>query len=108
MIAIIDYELGNLNSVQRAFQYLGVESIITSNPQDLIQSKYLVLPGVGAFGEGMAHLKDKGLDETICQLGHEGKPILGICLGMQLLFSQSQELGNFQGLDLVQGDVLIL
>jgi len=104
-VAIIDYSLGNLFNVQRAFKHLGVDACITSKEKDLLGAERIVLPGVGAFEEGMKHLKGNGLDEVLCGLANEGRPILGICLGMQVLMSKSEEHGVCEGLNLIPGSV---
>lgn len=100
MIAIIDYGLGNLYSIQNMFKHLDIESIITSNKEIIRKSQGLVLPGVGKFDEGMKNLEESGLDVLIKDQSQEGKPILGICLGMQLLGKASEE-GQRNGLGLI-------
>ncbi|MCB1176971.1 MAG: imidazole glycerol phosphate synthase subunit HisH [Leptospiraceae bacterium] len=108
MITIIDYGLGNLASVKRAFNHLNKEVLISSNPEDILKAEKLVLPGVGAFGQGMENLNSGGLAEAIKESVNKNIPLLGICLGMQLLFSESEEMGNFEGLNLIPGKVLRL
>lgn len=105
MIAIIDYGMGNLHSVSKALERLGYDYHITSDKDQMRQAYGVILPGVGAFGDAMKQLKHDGLDQTIIELASEGKPLLGICLGMQLLFSTSSEGGRHEGLNLLQGDV---
>jgi len=105
MIAIIDYGMGNLRSVEKAFQHIGAEVVVTSNPEVVRQAEGVVLPGVGAFGDAMANLAELGLIPVIKEVVAEGKPFLGICLGMQLLFTSSEEYGEHQGLDLIRGHV---
>ena len=105
-IAIVDYGLGNLFSVERAFTAAGASASITSDPEALAAADGLVLPGVGAFGEGMQNLQRLGLAEEIRRLALEGKPTLGICLGMQLLMDESEELGQWRGLGLLPGRVI--
>ncbi len=105
MIAIIDYGVGNLRSVQRALERAGAEAVITGDPMVIKAADGAVLPGVGAFGEGMAQLELRGLVLPIDQLIAAGKPFLGICLGMQLLFSTSEEMGHFDGLGVFKGTV---
>jgi len=105
-IVIVDYMLGNLYNVQRAFKSMGTKTLITNKKEDLRIADKIVLPGVGAFGEGMKHLKQTGLDKIIKEAANQGKPILGICLGMQLLMSESEELGKWEGLNLVPGKVV--
>lgn len=104
-ITIVDYGLGNLFSIQRAISFLGYESLITNDHQDIKESDRIILPGVGAFGDGMRELKDKGLDQTLIECAQLGKMILGICLGMQLLMSHSEEFGSHDGLNIIAGDV---
>jgi len=105
MIAIIDYGMGNLRSVQKAFERVGHDASIVSTPAELDHVTGLVLPGVGAFGDAMENLKQAGLVEPIVKSVSDGVPLLGICLGLQLLFSQSDELGVHVGLDLLPGRV---
>ena len=100
MIAIIDYGLGNLFSIQNMLKYLDIESIITSDEKQIHDSEQLILPGVGKFDEGMRNLREKGLDEIIKDETANRKPILGICLGMQLLGYSSEE-GRLPGLGLI-------
>ncbi len=106
MIAIIDYQMGNLRSVQKGFEKVGHEAIITADPQDLTRAAKIVLPGVGAFGDAMAELEQRELVEPIRQAVASGKPFLGICLGLQLLFDVSYEGGTHQGLGVVPGEVV--
>lgn len=105
MIAIIDYGAGNLRNVAKAFDFLGYESIVTSDAEVIKAADKLVLPGVGAFGEGMAKLTEKGLDKTIKAAVENGTPLLGICLGMQMLFEESEESPNVKGLGLLKGKI---
>ena len=97
MIGIIDYGMGNLRSVQKAFHAVGAEAVILSGPADVMRMDRLVLPGVGAFGDGMAHLEDRRFIEPIHRFIASGRPLLGICLGMQLLFANSQENAGADG-----------
>jgi glutamine amidotransferase len=111
MIAIIDYGMGNLRSVEKALQKLGHEAEITSDPAAVARAERVILPGVGAFGAAVANLEraEPGappLSAAVRDAVASGKPFLGICLGMQLLFTESEELGRFRGLDLVHGPVL--
>lgn len=106
MIAIIDYGMGNLKSVEKAFERVGVRAVITREKGIIDDSDGLVLPGVGAFGDAMANLADSGLDKVIIENVKAGKPLLGICLGMQLLMSNSEEGGLYRGLNLVEGSVV--
>lgn len=111
MIAIIDYGMGNLRSVEKALQKLGHPARVTSDPGEIAAAERVILPGVGAFGAAMAHLnapREGGgtLAGAAREAAESGKPILGICLGMQLLLSESEELGTHRGLDLVPGKVV--
>jgi imidazole glycerol-phosphate synthase subunit HisH len=106
MITIIDYGMGNLRSVEKAFEFLGYESKISKKAEDIKNASSLILPGVGAFGDAMKHLKERGLIEPIKEEVKKGKPFLGICLGMQLLFEKSLEHGEFKGLGLVKGEII--
>lgn len=105
MIAIIDYDAGNLFSVRNALNYLGIENEITREPEKLEQADALILPGVGAFPDAMRLLREKGLVEQIRVLAQK-KPFLGICLGMQLLFEKGHEFGVCEGLGLIDGEVV--
>ncbi len=105
-LVIIDYGMGNLRNVQKAFERIGVAASISAHPADLEAADGLILPGVGAFGDAMDNLRTAGLIEPICRLVREGKPLLGICLGLQLLFEESEELGHYQGLGLLPGRVI--
>jgi glutamine amidotransferase len=106
-ITIVDYGVGNLYSVMRAFEVCGVEDIcITSDPAKVTVADRLVLPGVGAFLNGMNGLRERGLVDPLRSYAASGKPLLGICLGMQLLFSQSSEFGEQRGLDIIEGGVV--
>lgn len=106
MIAIVDYNMGNLASVRNAFNVLGEQVVIESNPEKLAQYDRIILPGVGAFGDAMEHLKTNGMDEAVTQYAQSGKYVLGICLGMQLLFDSSEEFGITAGLGLIPGRVV--
>jgi glutamine amidotransferase len=105
MIAIVDYGMGNLRSVQKALEQVGETAIVTSNPSEVEAAEGMILPGVGAFGDAMFHLKQMGLLDVVKKLVKQGKPVLGICLGMQLLFSTSEEHGRHVGLNLIPGHV---
>ncbi|MDB5085593.1 MAG: imidazole glycerol phosphate synthase, glutamine amidotransferase subunit [Bacilli bacterium] len=105
MIAIVDYGVGNLRSVHKALQTVGFEAMVTSDPEQVLAADGVVLPGVGAFGDAMFYLKQSGLLDSIRRVAKEGKPFLGICLGMQLLFSTSEEHGQHVGLNLIPGHV---
>ncbi|AZN39135.1 imidazole glycerol phosphate synthase subunit HisH [Paenibacillus albus] len=106
MIAIIDYGMGNLHSVSKAVERLGYETIITADAQEIMEADGAILPGVGAFGDAMQNLQNTGLDEVTKFYASSGKPLLGICLGMQLLFSESEEYGRHEGLGLLPGTVI--
>ena len=105
MILVVDYGMGNLRSVRRAFEHLSQEVRVTCDPADLLSAARVVLPGVGAFGEAIRRIDDLGLREPL--LGHisAGRPLLGICLGMQLLFPQSEEDPGANGLGVLEGSV---
>lgn len=105
-IAIVDYGMANLRSVQKAFERVGATAVITNEPQVLATCGKLVLPGVGAFRDAIHMLRDTHLDEPILKHIHAGRPFLGICLGMQMLFTRSFEDGTYAGLDLFPGDVV--
>ncbi|MEF3312746.1 imidazole glycerol phosphate synthase subunit HisH [Paenibacillus sp. GYB004] len=106
MIAIIDYGMGNLHSVSKAVERLGFEAVVTSDPEVILSASGAVLPGVGAFGDAMDNLRETGLKETVLEYAASGKPLLGICLGMQLLFAESEEHGQHNGLNLLPGKVV--
>ena len=105
MIAIIDYGMGNLRSVQKAFEYLGFEAVITDDAAIVARADRVVLPGVGAFEDAMARLRETGLDRAFLDAAASGKPVLGICLGMQMMFERSEENGVHEGLGLFPGAV---
>lgn len=105
MIAIADYGIGNLRSVQKAFNKLGYDAIITGDKTLIESASHVVLPGVGAFADAINLLKTSGLDKVIIAQAKKGKPILGICLGMQLLFESSSESGVHDGLGLIKGKI---
>ncbi|WP_027092623.1 imidazole glycerol phosphate synthase subunit HisH [Cohnella thermotolerans] len=106
MIAIIDYGMGNLHSVSKAVERLGREAVVTSSPEAILAADGAILPGVGAFGDAMRNLRETGLDATVKAFAATGKPLLGICLGMQLLFDESEEHGTHEGLGLLPGRVV--
>ncbi|MEA1954435.1 MAG: imidazole glycerol phosphate synthase subunit HisH [Campylobacterota bacterium] len=106
MIGIVDYNMGNLASVINAFTKVGADATLESNPAKLDQYDKLILPGVGAFGDAMEHLKSNGMDNAVKEFAASGKPLLGICLGMQLLFDSSEEFGESKGLGLIPGKVV--
>lgn len=105
MIGIVDYNMGNLASVQNAFAKLGEKTVIESNPEKFKDYEKLILPGVGAFGDAMEHLRERNMIEALKQHAKSGKYMLGICLGMQLLFDSSEEFGYHEGLGLIKGSV---
>jgi len=105
MIVIIDYGMGNLKSVENAFTKVGYKTMITDDPNQIKKASALVLPGVGAFRDAIKSLRVKKIDEELIAAIEKGKPFLGICLGMQLLFSFSEEGGLFKGLDIIPGRV---
>ncbi len=108
MIAIIDYGMGNLRSVQKAFEYLGFEAVVTSDTKIMEKADKLVLPGVGAFGDAIATIREKSFDKVIYEATDKKKPFLGICLGMQMVFDKSYEYGEYEGLGLIKGEVKLL
>jgi glutamine amidotransferase len=108
MIAIIDYGVGNLRSVQKALEYVGQQAVVTSDVGVISRADKIVLPGVGAFGDGMANIKKRGFDRVIKESCEQGKPFLGICLGMQMIFDKSYEYGEHSGLGLIEGKVVLL
>lgn len=105
-VTVIDYGLSNLLSVRHAFAHFGAETLLTSDPADVLAAEKLVLPGVGAFKDGMDGLARLGLIEPIRQKAAAGTPLLGICLGMQMLFDESEEFGLHKGLGLIPGRVV--
>jgi imidazole glycerol-phosphate synthase subunit HisH len=104
-IAIIDYQLGNLFSVQQACLHLGHEAFITSNPHDIVNADYAILPGVGAFADAMSNMQRLDIINPIKDYIASGKPFMGICLGLQLLLTESEEFGSTKGLNLIEGVV---
>lgn len=105
MLVIVDYGVGNLFSLQSSFAFIGEQAVVSGEPDIIEQADRLILPGVGAFGDAVQKLREKGLDRLICKRAEEGVPIMGICLGMQLLFDSSMEYGNHKGLSLIHGTV---
>ena len=106
MIAIIDYGMGNLRSVQKGFEAVGAKAIVTSDSKKILSARSVVLPGVGAFKACMDNLEKFDLIDTVKQSVQSGKPFLGICLGLQLLFSQAEEFGSVSGLGILKGKVV--
>ena len=102
---IIDYGMGNLRSVEKAVSAVGGQPVISSDPDAILKAARLILPGVGAFGDAMENLRRNGLDAAIRESVNAGKPLLGLCLGLQLLFTHSEEFGSHKGLDLIPGNV---
>ena len=105
MLAIVDYGVGNLFSLKSSFAAIGVDCEVTGDEAALEDADRIVLPGVGAFGDAISRLRETGLDEVLCEQAFLGKPLLGICLGMQLLFEKSLEFGEHAGLGLIPGVV---
>jgi glutamine amidotransferase len=105
-LVIVNYGLANLRSVQKAFEHVGFSAEITSDPQRVHEARQVVLPGVGAFRDAIAALRQTGLGEAVLQHVRRGKPMLGICLGLQLLFTRSREDGDYAGLNLYPGEVV--
>ncbi len=106
MIGIVDYNMGNLASVINAFNKIGASIRVESNPLKLKEYDKLILPGVGAFGDAMQHLRENSMDSAIIDFVSTNRPLLGICLGMQLLFNSSKEFGEHKGLGLIDGEVV--
>lgn len=106
MIAIIDYDAGNLRSVEKALLSIGEETIVTRKHDEILAADKVILPGVGAFGDAMRKLKEYGLVDTIHEAVDSGKPFLGICLGLQLLFRRSDESDGVEGLSILPGEIL--
>lgn len=106
MIAIIDYDAGNLRSVEKALEAIGEETVVTRNREEILAADKVILPGVGAFGDAMKRLHEYGLVDTIHEVVDFGKPFLGICLGLQLLFRRSDESDGVEGLSILPGEIL--
>ncbi len=106
MIAIIDYDAGNIRSVEKAFTFLGEAAVVTRDPKTIFEANGVVLPGVGAFGDAMGKLKAYGLDQVVKECVASNMPFLGICLGLQLLFAESEESPGVEGLHILEGRVL--
>lgn len=106
MIAIIDYDAGNIKSVEKALLLLGQEVVITGGREEILKADKVILPGVGAFGDAMANLRKTGLDQVIREVTGRGTPFLGICLGLQLLFERSGEAPGVEGLGILKGEIL--
>lgn len=105
MIGIVDYGVGNLFSLQSSFKMIGEEAVVTNDEKVLEAADHIILPGVGAFEDAAAKLRESGMADVVLREAAKGKPIMGICLGMQLLFEKSFEYGEFEGLGLIKGQV---
>ena len=105
MIAIIDYGVGNLFSLKSSLAAIGADAVVTADPEVIADAERVILPGVGAFGDAAKKLRDSGLGEVVVRAAKSGKPILGICLGMQMLFEKSFEYGEHEGLALIKGEI---
>ena len=106
MIAIVDYQMGNLRSVQKGFERIGHSAVVTGDPAKIAAADKIVLPGVGAFRDAINELRQRDLASTLCDVIHDGRPFLGICLGLQLLFQVSYEDGLHEGLGVLEGEVV--
>ena len=106
MIAIVDYDAGNIKSVEKALQFLGEEPIVTREKETLLQADKVIVPGVGAFGDAMEKMHQYGLVEVLREIAGKGTPIIGICLGLQLLFESSEETPGVEGLGLLPGKIV--
>ena len=105
MIAIVDYGVGNLFSLKSSLAYIGADSIVTSDADEIRKANKIILPGVGAFGDAADKLRQSGLDKVVIEEAKRGKPLMGICLGMQLLLEKSYEYGEHNGLGLIKGEI---
>ncbi len=108
MLAIIDYGVGNLFSLQCSLKKIGAEAVVTSDENIIRASDRIILPGVGAFGDAVKKLRESGLFEVVIEEAEKGKPLMGICLGMQMLFEKSYEYGEHEGLGLIEGEIVPL
>ncbi len=106
MIAIVDYGVGNIFSLYSSFKYIGIEVVLTSDPDEIKKADKIILPGVGAFADAAKKLRNSGLADVVVDEVKKGKPLLGICLGMQMLFERSFEYGEHKGLGLIKGDIV--
>lgn len=106
MIAIVDYDAGNIKSVEKALQFLGQEPVVTRDKETLLQSEKVIVPGVGAFGDAMGKMHQYGLVEVLREIAAKGTPLLGICLGLQLFFESSEETPGVEGLGLLPGKIV--
>ena len=105
MVAIVDYGVGNLFSLKSSLEAIGADAFVTSNEDEIRNADKIILPGVGAFGDAAEKLRNTGLDKVVISEAEKGKPIMGICLGMQMLFEKSYEYGEHQGLGLISGEI---
>ena len=105
MVAIIDYDAGNIKSVEKAIQFLGKDAVITRNPEEILSATHVILPGVGAFGDAMEKLHNYGLIPVIHEVVKRNIPFIGICLGLQLLFERSEETPGVEGLGILKGEI---
>ena len=108
MVGIIDYGVGNLFSLRSSFAAIGVEAFVSGDPAELAKADRLILPGVGAFGDAARKLRESGLDAFVKEQAASGKPLMGICLGMQLLFEKGYEYGEHEGLGILKGQVVAM
>lgn len=106
MIAIVDYDAGNIKSVEKALQFLGQEPVVTRDKETLLQAEKVIVPGVGAFGDAMRKMHQYGLVEVLREIADKGTPLLGICLGLQLFFESSEETPGVEGLGLLPGKIV--
>ena len=106
MIAIVDYDAGNIKSVEKALQFLGQEPVVTIDKETLLQAEKVIVPGVGAFGDAMGKMHQYGLVEVLREIAAKGTPLLGICLGLQLFFESSEETPGVEGLGLLPGKIV--
>ena len=106
MIAIVDYDAGNIKSVEKALHFLGREALVTGDSEEILRADKVILPGVGAFGDAMDTIRGRGLDKVLRKVAENGTPFLGICLGLQLLFELSDEAPGAEGLGILKGEIL--
>ena len=106
MIAIVDYDAGNIKSVEKALLFLGREALVTGDSEEILRADKVILPGVGAFGDAMDTIRGRGLDKVLRKVAENGTPFLGICLGLQLLFERSDEAPGAEGLGILKGEIL--
>lgn len=106
MVAVIDYDAGNIKSVEKALGHLGADVVVTREPEKILNADKVILPGVGAFGDAMEKINGYGLEPVIHEVVDKGTPFLGICLGLQLMFERSDEAPNVKGLSLLKGEIL--